>query len=206
MITIAFLHTSNVHIERFENLVKKFDKNIQTKHYVNEKLLNYALKNSQLDSEGFKKELQNIKKINPNLIICTCSTYGEECDNSNDIKRIDFPITNYLVSKYKKIALVYTASSTERVSSNLIQRIANDKNKEIEILICDCSESWIHFENNNFEKYEKTIASKIKKVATKADVVFLAQASMEGVKKHLLNLGIEIFSSPEFGIKNYLNK
>lgn len=206
MTTIAFLHTSDVHVERFENLVKKFDKNIQTKHYVNENLLNYALKNSQLDSEGFKKELQNIRKTNPNLIICTCSTYGEECDNSNDIKRIDFPIANYLVSKHKKIALVYTASSTERVSSYLIQRIANKQNKEIEILTCDCSESWVHFKNNDFEKYEKTIASKIKKIATEADVIFLAQASMEGVKKHLPNLGIEVFSSPEFGIKNYLNK
>jgi len=203
--TIAFLHTSNVHVQRFENLVKKFDKNIQTRHYVNENLLSYALKNNQLDSKGFNDELQNIKKTNPNLIICTCSTYGEECDG-NDIKRIDFPIANYLVSKHKKIALVYTASSTERVSSNLIQRIANNKNKEVEILTCNCSESWIHFENNDFEKYEKTIASKIKKIATKADVVFLAQASMEGVKKHLPNLGIEVFSSPEFGIKNYLNK
>ena len=36
---IAFLHTSPIHIETFEKLVRKLDKNVEIKHFVNEKLL-----------------------------------------------------------------------------------------------------------------------------------------------------------------------
>jgi hypothetical protein len=36
------------------------------------------------------------------------------------------------------------------------------------------------------------------------DVVFLAQASMQGVINHLINFNKEIVSSPEYGIKQII--
>ena len=203
---ISFLHTSKVHIERFENLVRKFDKTIPIKHFVNEDLLSYAFKNGKVDTKSFDKEILTIKKENPTLIICTCSTYGEECNDTNDVKRIDFPIVDYLVQNYSKIGLVFTASSTASVSRNILQKVANHQQKKIKIINCDCSDAWVHFENNDINEYEKSIANKIKNMAASVDVIFLAQASMEGVKKHLSNLEQPVFSSPEFGIKSYLNK
>lgn len=203
---ISFLHTSEVHIKRFESLVRKFNKDITIKHYVNSDILKYALQNEKLDSEGFNQEITNIKKENPELIICTCSSYGAACNDTNNVKRIDFPIADYLVTNYTKIGLIFTAKSTEKVSSDLLKDIANHQQKKIEIINCNCSDAWIHFENNNMETYELTIANKVKEIATKVDVIFLAQASMEGAKKHLQNIDKEVFSSPEFGIENYLNK
>jgi len=126
------------------------------------------------------------------------------CDETNNIKRIDFPIASYLVTNYTKIGLVFTAKSTEKVSRNLLNTVANHQEKEINIINCDCSEAWIHFENNDMNAYETTIANKVKKTATKVDVIFLAQASMEGAKKHLNSINKRVFSSPEFGIKSYL--
>ena len=201
---ISFLHTSEVHIERFENLVRKFNKDITTKHYVNSDILQYALQNEKLDSEGFQQEIINIKKENPELIICTCSSYGAVCNKINNVKRIDYPIADYLVTNYKKIGLVFTAKSTENVSRDLLKSIATHQKKEIEIINFDCSTAWVHFENDNIEAYELTIANKIKKNIHKVDVIFLAQASMEGAKKHLQHINKEVFSSPEFGIENYL--
>ena len=203
---ISFLHTSKIHIERFENLVRKFDKHIPIKHYVNEDLLNYAFVNGKTDLIAFNKEINTIQKEKPTLTICTCSTYGEACNASNDVKRIDYPIAEHLVNNYTKIGLVFTATSTEEVSRNLLQSIANNQQKEIEIINCDCSDAWIHFENNNINAYEKSIADAIRKMAETVEVIFLAQASMEGAKKHIINLGKSIYSSPEFGIKSYLNK
>jgi len=203
---ISFLHTSDVHIDRFENLVRKFNKHISIKHYVNSDLLKYALEHKELDIEGFQQEIITIKKENPGLIICTCSTYGEQCNDINKVKRIDFPIVEYLVSTYTKIGLVFTATSTEKVSRDILKYVANLQQKEIEIINCNCSDAWVHFENNDSNLYEKTIANKVKKIIGKVDVIFLAQASMEGVKNHLLNINKKVFSSPEFGIKYYLNK
>lgn len=203
---ITFLHTSSVHIDRFDNLVKTFDQNIKVKHIVNSNLLSYALEHKKLDIKNFQQEVDAIKKDNPDLIICTCSSYGAACNDTNQVKRIDFPIADYLVKNYTKIGLAFTAKSTEEVSSNLLQEVALNQKKEIEIIPFDCTKSWKYFQKNDLDKYEKRIAKKVKKLAPEVDVVFLAQASMEGAKKHFIKLKQKVFTSPEFGIRTYLDK
>ncbi len=202
---IAFLHTSEIHIDRFENLVMKYNSEIPIKHFVNEELLSVALSNGKLDTVSFKNEIEIIKKESPLLIICTCSTYREECDQYPDIYRIDEPVVIHLISKYQKIGLAYTAISTKKISENLLLKTAKSFDKNIEIIDCNCTESWRHFEEGAIDLYEKSIALKIKEIASETDVIFLAQASMEGAKKYLASLEQEVFSSPEFGVKTYLN-
>nr|WP_320000578.1 hypothetical protein [uncultured Draconibacterium sp.] len=41
---------------------------------------------------------------------------------------------------------------------------------------------------------------------SKVDVIFLAQASMEGAKKYLKQIKKEVLSSPEFGISELIKK
>lgn len=201
---IAFLHTSEIHINKFETLVRKFNSNIDIKHFVNENILDYALEKGMTDSKSFENEVLKIKALNPELIICTCSTYGEECDKSDDIERIDQPIANYLVKNYKNIGLAYTANSTKIVSKNLLLHVAGEK--EINIIECDCSSSWKYYEANDFNMYARSIAATIKKMEHEVDVIFLAQASMEGCKEFLMDFSKDIHSSPEFGVKEYLTK
>tara|TARA_B100000809_G_C15092612_1_gene513791 strand:+ start:977 stop:1594 length:618 start_codon:yes stop_codon:yes gene_type:complete len=201
---IAFLHTSKVHVDRFEKLVQLIDGNRTTKHYVQEDLLEYALTNERTNSLAFRDQVDAIKKDNPSVIICTCSTYGEECDQLDGVYRIDRPIVQYIISKYQKIGLVYTVNSTKEISTNLLFATAKQLGVKIEIVNCDCSKHWIHFESGNQEKYEKQIATSIKSIEDDVDVVFLAQASMESVKKNLSNFNKEIFSSPEYGVRNLL--
>jgi len=162
--------------------------------------------NGKTDVVSFKNEIELIKKENPSLLICTCSTYGEECDSDSSISRIDKPIIEYIVQNYEKIGLVFTANSTKEVSQNLLLKISSKIDKKIEILSCDCSEYWACFENGDFDKYEKGIAKKIKIMESKVDVIFLAQASMEGAKKHLTTISKEVLSSPEFGIEKLIKK
>jgi len=202
---IAFLHTSKVHIDRFENLVRKHNSTIEIQHHVNKSLLDSALTIGKADTISFKKEIACIKKTNPSIIICTCSTYGEECDRIDDVQRIDEPIVKHLIKKNYKKRLVYTATSTKTISENLILKISSQLNKPIEIINCDCSEYWVHFEEGNIDLYESNIANKIKDIEVQVDVLFLAQASMEGAKKHLPHLNNKVFSSSEHGIITYLN-
>ena len=203
---IAFLHTSEIHIDRFEKLVRKYDRTIPVKHFVNEKLLETALSKGKTDVKSFRNEIELIKKEKPSLIICTCSTYGEECDNDSIIYRIDKPIVEYIVQNFKRIGLVYTAESTKKVSKNLLLKVSSELNKQIEISNCDCSQYWPYFERKDIEGYEKGIAKKIELLESKVDVIFLAQASMVGAKKYLKQIKKEVLSSPDFGINKLLNK
>jgi len=203
---IAFLHTSDIHIERFEQLVRKFDSTVEVKHFVNKDLLDFAMREGVTDNQGFARVVQSIKNEKPELIICTCSTYGEACDQSDEIERIDQPIVEHLVSNYQKIGLAYTAKSTRRVSHDLIVTTANRQKKTVKIVDCDCSSAWVHYENQDFDQYARTIAEQLKTYASAVDVIFLAQASMENAKKYLTDFPKEIYASPGFGVRSYLQR
>jgi hypothetical protein len=201
---IAFLHTSDIHISKFENLVNKYNSSVRIKHYVNADMLSKALTTGRADSKTFKKEVGEIQTEKPDLIVCTCSTYGEECDRLEGIERIDMPIAKHLVSNFKKIGVAYTATSTKESSENLLQRMAVELDTSVELIDCNCSDSWVHYENDDFDSYTRGIAKTIESFEHEVDVVFLAQASMEGAKNYLPNFKIEVLSSPEFGIREYL--
>ena len=102
------------------------------------------------------------------------------------------------------MGLVYTAKSTASISKKLLEDISKNNLKKISIIDCDCSEQWIHFEKNNIKEYEQNISNSIKKIEKNTDVIFLAQASMDGVKKILTNFKIDILSSPRYGVEQII--
>lgn len=210
---IAFFHTLSKNIERFDAIIQKIDPKIEVQHFVNEKILSTVMNEGKISSavrQIFQTGIKKIQQLQPDLIICTCSTFGEECKNISsegiEVMRIDQPIVEYMVGKYSKILMAYTAQSTINISRDLLLEVSAKLNKEIEIFECDCSKSWYYFLEGKQDQYEKTIAQKIQLCHKKAEVIYLAQASMEGAKKQLTNISKEILSSSEYGVKYYLNK
>ncbi len=203
---IAFLHTSSTHVERFTNIVRKYNATIEIEHFVEEKLLEIALKTGKIDKNGFAKTVRLIQKKRPDLIICTCSTYGEACEDFIDVNRIDMPISDYIVTHFSSVILAYTAPSTRDVSKRLLENVAKLRGKEVEIIDCDCTDSWRYFLLNDLENYNKEIFGKVNEFYTKGKAVFLAQASMEGAKHYFAGSNVDVFSSGEFGVKKYLEE
>ena len=201
---LAFLHTSQSHIEKFDHILNSLGSNIKQKHYIKSELIDYAIKNNKTDSINFKNIIDKIKLDKPDFIICTCSTYGEEAEKYDNVFRIDKPICEFIVNNYSKMGLVYTAKSTASISKKLLEDISKNNSKKISIIDCDCSEQWIHFEKNNIKEYEQNISNSIKKIEKNTDVIFLAQASMDGVKKILTNFKIDILSSPRYGVEQII--
>lgn len=201
---ITFLHTSKTHIKRFNKIVRKINKSIEVEHFVNEELLEHASQTGKVDKNGFQKELIQIRKNDNKFIVCTCSTYGDLCNENENVYRIDQPIVEFIVKKYSRIGIAYTLDSTKEKSKSLIEKFAN-KRKSIQIIDINCSHCWIYFEEENVEKYESEIANQIKQLSDNCEVVFLAQASMEGAKSPLESEDFEVVSSPEFGVRKYLD-
>ncbi|MEH0154966.1 hypothetical protein V6R21_12545 [Limibacter armeniacum] len=201
---VAFLHTSSSHIKRFDLLLSQ--NNIQTPvtHFVNEELLQSALTDGKVDLEGFHDQINRIKEKGFLSIVCTCSTYGVEADKLEGVERIDRPAVEYLLQNYKKIVVAFTANATKVSTLTLFKEVSDSLGMVSHIEFCDCSAAWAHFENGNMEAYELAIADFIKSVAEEADAVFLAQASMEGAKKYLTTLNIEIVSSALLGVRYFL--
>ena len=201
---IAFLHTVHQLKSKFENLVKEHSDHISVKHFVNEDLLTNALKNGQSDDILFNECVDEILKENPKMIICTCSSYGESSDQLTNVLRIDRPIAQYIVANFSKIGMAFTATSTKVISENLLLSEAQKINKKIDIAPIDCSNAWEHYEAKDFEKYEQSIAQTINENHNKVDVIFIAQASMQGAIKLLEHIDKPILTSPEYGVKSFV--
>ena len=201
---IALLHTSPVHISRFDKLLEKLGIDQPVKHFVNEKILKKALETGKIDQEGFNEEIKKIQKESPELIICTCSTFGAACDLVDGVERIDRPIAEYLVKKYASIAIAYTAISTKESSFELVKNTAKRLKKDLSIIEIDCTAFWSYFESGETETYYQKIANNIISTKKDAEAIFLAQASMEPTIAYLSDIGIEVVSSPEYGMKEIL--
>lgn len=203
---IAFLHTLNSSIDKFDALVKKYASDQEVKHFVNEAILTNALETGETDYVGFDAAVEKIKEEQPELIICTCSSYGEASDKRGDVLRIDRPMAEYTVGNYSRIGLAYAAASTRVASANLLMNAAKSIGKTIEIVDVDCTQAWAHFQEKDMVQYATSIAHTIQDNATRVEAVFLAQASMEGAKAYLEELKIEVLASPEYGVKQLLKK
>jgi hypothetical protein len=203
---ITFLHTSAANVQRFDDLVRKYDQDIEIKHFVNEDLLSYALANGKADLVAFEAEAQKVKEVSSGTVVCTCSSYGDASDTIAGIERIDRPVVAYLVQKYSRIGLAYTAGSTWEASRKLVITEAEKIGKNVEVIKLDCTSCWNHFANKHFEEYEQGIAQLIKNDQSNAEAIFLAQASMQNAKRYLENYEKEVLASPEFGVKTYLDR
>ena len=201
---ITFLHTSYGHVDRFESIVKSIDNSAQTEHHVIEELLSYAKNNGDVDTKGFNEQLIKIRNENEGRIICTCSTYGALCNEDEEVYRIDKPIVKYVVENYSKIGIAYTIESTKKVSKALLEEVASKTHRSIEMIEINCLSSWDWFEKGDLSKYERSIATQFKKLADNCEVIFLAQASMEGAKKYLSKEKYEVVSSPQYGVETFL--
>lgn len=208
---IVFFHTLKNNIEKFEHLANQLAPKAEIKHFVNERVLQMALNNGKVTSdifEIFRNEILTISRLKPERIICTCSTFGEACSQLNEqgiaIEKIDFPIAKYLVENYKHIGLAYTAESTKKVSRKLLEKIAEELNREVVIFDMDCTSSWDYFPSGEIERYHRSIAKTLEKNNANVEAIFLAQASMEGAID-FLKLDVEVVSSPKYGVKYFLN-
>lgn len=203
---IAFLHTLSANVDKFDNIVKKYAPDAEIKHVVKEALLHDALANGVADYKSFNEEVEKIKSLEPEMIICTCSSYGEASDRRDDVMRIDRPIVEYILSKYSKIGLAYAASSTRDISADLLRNTAKAMGKKLKVVDIDASDAWPFYLESKFEDYVKRIAEHITEYTDQVEVVFLAQASMETAKEYVKDSSIEILSSPDYGVKKLLSQ
>ena len=200
MLKIAFIHTSQSHVDRFDKLLQKLDASVEVIHKVDEELLSIALKNGSLANKKFTEICNELKQETTN-IICTCSTYSQLA-KENTIFSIDAPIIKYLAENFNSIGVAYTAISTLNITTAQLV----SKNERLTIIPINCTDCWGCFEKENFKDYENCIVATIQSKFQNAGVVFLAQASMMGATEYLTDFKIPVYSSPDFGLKYYLEK
>lgn len=152
-------------------------------------------------------QFQAADKSHPDLIICGCSSIGETVYHAQKvidtpIIRIDEAMAREAVSKYKRIGVMATLSTTLDPTCNLILNIAREAGKEVVLNKMVAAGAFEETMAGHYEKAEEIMKDTFIKLADTNDCVLFAQASMADLKENMLKYrNVPILSSPEFCAK-----
>jgi hypothetical protein len=209
---IAFLHTSPVHIETFDQLIKAANPAVVVEHVVAESLLAQAQRVGS-DDPALVTHIQDAMKAaaanGAAMVICTCSTIGGAAERTPTesrfiAARIDRAMADHAARMGPRILVVAALASTLKPTVELINESAAMMHRSVEIDHALAHDAWAHFTAGDTEAYIDTIVQTVRSASGGASVVVLAQASMAAAAERLHDMGIEVLSSPKMGVRHIM--
>lgn len=209
---IAFLHTSPVHVETFDRLVKACDPTIEIEHVVAEDLLAEAQRvgaNEPAQVRRVQAAMTDAAAKGAALVVCTCSTIGGAAERTPTgagfaVARIDRAMAQRAVELGPRILMVAALESTLGPTAALIRESAATLRTEVVLEPLLVAGAWSHFLRGDRAAYLEAVAAAVRTAAAGADVVVLAQASMADAAERLVDLGLEVLASPMLGVQSAL--
>jgi len=207
---ISFIHTGEVHIQKFGPLVAELDPTLRVNHVVDESLLIHAQKfgsDSWLETH-LKAHLQ-VLSLTSKVIVVTCSSVGAIAENLGSlngckIQRIDKAMADYAIKNGKEILVMAALESTLAPTKALLEQSMKALGGRATLTFCHVENAWEYFLSGNMKQYYDQISKAIISSANKCDLIVLAQASMSEVE-NIVNVSIPVISSPKLGVKRAID-
>lgn len=206
---IAFLHTARPNVEVFRHLMAEIDPSLPTRHELLEGVLHEAVGTGVLTDAMRRQTEETIRALvaeGAALVVCTCSTIGgvaeaTTVDGGVRVMRIDRPMAEAAVASGSRIVVAAALPSTVRPTIDLLQQVAAEQGRRVEIVALMCADAWPHFQRGDHTAYAEAITSTVVASAGAADIVVLAQASMAPAAALIAARGIPALASPELGVR-----
>ena len=207
--TLAFLHTSPVHVPTFTDLLARLAPGTVATHIVDEALL----RDAQADGHAHpaivgrvQAAVQALAEQGARVVVCTCSTIGGAAEatptaGSFTAARIDRAMADRAVGLGPRVLVVAALHSTLAPTAALIAESGRRLGRPVPLRQHWVEGAWAHFEAGQGGDYLRAIANAVRAAAGDASVVVLAQASMAGAAAALRDLGVPVLSSPELGVQ-----
>ncbi|MFP6741724.1 MAG: hypothetical protein VCD33_08880 [Alphaproteobacteria bacterium] len=209
MTRIAFLHTADVHVRIFDDLMADLAPDASPIHTVRAEWLAEARESGMTDDlQGRVRALLTDQAGACDAVLCTCSTLGPVVDDMAvshpTVVRIDRPMMERAVSHDGALLLAYCLDSTLGPTLELLRTILGEQSKNSAITSVSCAAAWPFFESGNRAGFAETIA-RLVTAAVAAEVdpacVILAQASMAPAEPLLSG---PVYSSPRPAVEAVL--
>ena len=145
--------------------------------------------------------------IGADVILNTCSSIGELVElgrqfTSIPIMRIDEPMAEAAVSRFERIGVMATLSSTLQPTFRLIEAKANATDKKISIVDGLAVGAYDALVSGMPEEHDACIIETAEKIASSVDGIVLAQGSMTRIAPKLEEkAGKPVLSSPRLAIE-----
>lgn len=214
---LGLIHTSATLVPVFQALTDKYfaGKDIKVFNIVDDSLIKNTIESGKMTPDTARRVVDYVgsaEAAGADYILVTCSSIGAAVESSVPLTkvpvlRVDQPMADKAVQMGKRIGVVATLSTTLEPTSDFVRRRAIAAGKEIELTSKLCEGAFDALMGGHPEIHDEKVASALKELAQKVDVILLAQASMARVVDQLSeeDKKVPIITSPELAVQYLAN-
>lgn len=215
--TLAFVHTAEQHVARFDALLARQAPGLQARHWVDAALLAQAQALGP-DHPAVVARTQALVRAaaqaGAQVVVCTCSTVGAAAEATPTdgrwlAQRLDRAMADLAVQQGPRVLLVAALASTVAPTAQLLASSAQHLQRPLQVQPLLVAEAWPLWQAGDATGYRACVGQALRQALAKpgpltADAVVLAQASMAELAPSLADLGVPVFSSPDTGLASAL--
>ena len=211
--TLACIHTSMVFIN-VETMMNDIFKEIMPKvrriNIIDDSLLADVMASGKITQSITRRMctyVQAAEESGADAILSLCSSLGPTIDIARPLVnipviKIDDPMAEEAARSAKRIGVMATVLTTLGPTVDLIRSKASAMNKEIHIEPTLVEGAFQILMSGDRERHDRMVAEEAQKLASKVDVIVLAQASMTRLVPILgQKTSLRILSSPRMAIE-----
>ena len=210
---IAFLHTAEVHVSGFSQLMEQYGPGIPVRHEVDASLLSDATEQglTPVIIERTRQALLNASSSGAKIVVCTCSTLGsiaevlDESARGVSYMRVDRPMADQAVATGQHILIVAALETTLNPTRTLLESSARNRHPAAQLNTMLVPDAWDSFLQGDTRNYQSMIAAYLDDKKNypngQPDVIVLAQASMAPAAELCTRVEVPVLSSPALGVK-----
>jgi Asp/Glu/hydantoin racemase len=208
--TLTLIHTSPVLTPVFAALCKQHLPGVTIFHMVDESLIRDTIAHQKLRRLTIRRligMIESAEAAGATAVMVTCSSIGPAAALAQKlfdipVFRIDDAMAEKAVAVGRRIGVLATLRTTLDPTLALLADKAAAADRSVEIAEGLCAKAFDAVLSGDTETHDRIVSDALLEMASKVDVIVLAQASMARVLNNLPpgSVSIPVLSSPELAI------
>jgi Asp/Glu/hydantoin racemase len=208
--TLALLHTSPTLTPLFTSLCRQHLPHTEIFHMVDESLIKQTIAAGKLQKLTVRRLIAMVESasvIGVDGLLVTCSSIGPAVSLAAKlfpfpVVRVDDAMAEKAVSQARRIGVLATLRTTLEPTTALLREKAAAAGVETQIEESLCPGAFEAVLAGDTETHDHMVSKALAELATKVDVVVLAQASMARVLQQMPTgaVTVPVLSSPELAV------
>jgi len=190
---LGLIHTSATLVPVFQQLCAAKLPRVDVFNIADDSLIKDVIKRGKLTPDTARRVVGHVasaEAAGADYILVTCSSIGRAVETAAGlvnvpVLRVDQPMADKAVQIGQKVGVIATLQTTLEPTADLIQRRAAKAGKAVTVTSRLCDGAFDALMSGNAARHDEMVAAALKKLASKVDVIVLAQASMARVVESL---------------------
>jgi Asp/Glu/hydantoin racemase len=187
---IAYLHTVTSLVTLFNDLSREiFPRDVEVFHIADEMLLKVVLAQGGLSPFIFRRVADHVRAAETagaDVVQVTCSSIGPCVEPARamvgvPVLKVDEPMVQQAIKMGTRIGVAATAPTTLKPTADLVREQAHLAGRDVLVEPVLCEGAYAALFGGRPEEHDRIVRDYLQALATRTDVILLAQASMARV-------------------------